>query len=97
MVQPSWLLMFLQPSFPKYIFFLFVNFYQICSDSIHFLLKGCFKLHAEFLLIFLSYLDSFPVICCFEEWSRLYSIKSRIHDEFRKHNPLGRTSFPISF
>ena len=52
MVQPSWSLMFLQPSFPKDIFFKFVNFYQICSDSIHFLLKGCFKLHAEFLLIF---------------------------------------------
>lgn len=56
MVQPSWSLMFLQPSFPKDVFFKFVNFYQICSDSIHFLLKGCFKLHAEFLLIFFCHI-----------------------------------------
>ena len=43
MVQPSWSLMFLQPSFPKDIFFKFVNFYQICSDSIHFFIKGMFQ------------------------------------------------------
>lgn len=83
--------------FPN-IFFLICEFLSNLLWFYTFFIKGMFQATCRISFnFFLSYLDSFPVICCFEEWSRLYSIKSRIHDEFRKHNPPGRTSFPISF